>query len=299
MKKLFVIILIITVGLQKVNAQQQFMITQYMFNGLAMNPAYAGIHDGVSASFLTRHQWVGIEGAPTTQFFSIHSPMKYHPVSVGAVFYRDEIGVKKENTGYFSYAYRIGLTKKIRLSLGLQANMHQINQDFIIGAADDPNDPRLVDDSAMKFNAGSGFLIHSDRFYLGFSVPQLLKNKFGSQELSLGRLVQHMYVTGGYVFLLNNGVVFKPNFLLKAVSNAPISLDLNANFLLKNVLWVGVNHRWNESFAALFALQIGPRMQLGYSFDLNSNDLNSTSHELMINYIVDFPTKKILTPRYF
>lgn len=280
-------------------AQQQFMLTQYMFNGLAMNPAYAGIHDGVSASFLSRYQWVDVQGAPKTQLFSIHSPLKFHPVSLGAVFYRDVIGVKKENSSYLSYAYRIGLTKDIRLSFGIQANIHQINQEFILGAADDPNDPRLNDDSALKFNTGSGLLLHSDLFYFGISVPQMFKNKYGSQELALGRLVQHMYITGGYVFRLKDDIVLKPNVLIKAVSNAPVQVDFNANLLLKNLIWVGLNYRWRESLAALAALQIGPRMQLGYAFDLGSNDLSSTSHEVMINYIVDFPTSKILTPRYF
>ncbi len=283
----------------EVRAQQQFMLTQYMFNGLAMNPAYAGIHDGVSTSFLSRYQWVDIQGAPKTQLFSIHSPLKFHPISLGAVFYRDVIGVKKENSSYLSYAYRVGITKEIQLSFGIQANIHQINQEFLLGAADDPNDPQLIDDSAVKFNAGSGLLLHSNLFYVGISVPQMLKNKYGSQELNLGRLVQHMYITGGYVFKLREDIILKPNVLIKAVANAPTQIDLNANVLLKNLLWVGVNHRWKESFSVLFALQVGPRMQIGYAFDLSSNELSSTSHEIMINYIVDFPTSKILTPRYF
>jgi type IX secretion system PorP/SprF family membrane protein len=281
-------------------AQQQFMITQYMYNGLAMNPAYAGIHEGISASFLTRHQWIGIEGAPSTQFVSIHGPMKYQPISLGAVIYRVVIGVKKEHTAYFSYAYRIGITKNIKLSFGLQTNFHQLNQNFILGAADDPNDPLLLDDNAIKFNVGSGLLLHSKMFYVGFSMPQMLKTKFGSQELpSASRLVQHYYVTAGYVFGLANEIIIKPNILIKAVGKAPGQLDLNMNVLLKNVLWLGISHRWKESNDLLAAIQIGPQWQLGYAFDINNNDLNRTSHEVMINFILDFPTSKILTPRYF
>ena len=282
-----------------VYSQQEFMITQYMYNGLALNPAYAGVHDAISMSALTRHQWVGIEGAPTTQLVSVHSPLKFKQISLGALFYRDAIGVKKEHSAYFSYAYRIKITPKIKLSLGIQANLHQINQEYRSGAADDPNDPVLINDNSMKFNAGSGFLLHSDRFYVGFSVPQMMKTKFGSQELAVGRLVQHYYATAGYVIDFKNGIIVKPNILYKDVNNAPAQLDLNFNVLLKNVLWVGLNHRWKESNALLLALQVGPQLQVGYSFDLNHTDLHSTSHELMLNYVVNINPQVMLTPRFF
>lgn len=284
----------------KSHGQQQFMITQYMYNGLALNPAYAGIHDGVSASFLTRHQWVGIEGAPSTQLVSIHAPLKYKPISLGALVYRDVIGVRKEHTGFFSYAYRISLNGNTKLSFGLQANIHQLNQDFNVGEADDPRDPLLNDDNSVKFNAGSGLMLHSSKFYVGFSVPQMLRSKFGSAQLPTNsRFIQHYYITAGYVFGFPNDIILKPNVLLKAVKNAPAQLDINMNVLLKKVLWLGVSYRWKESYDLLAAFQLGPRMQVGYSFDLNNNELSRTSHELMLNFIVDFPTSKILTPRYF
>lgn len=280
------------------SSQQQFMITQYMYNGLPINPAYAGIHEGISASMLTRHQWVGIEGAPNTQFISVHSPLKFHKASLGAVLYRDEIGIKKEHAGYFSYAYRIDLTQKVKLSMALQLNFHQLNQDYKMGAADDPNDPNAVNDSAIKMNSGTGVMLHSDKFYLGLSVPQMMKTKFGSDQ-SLGHLVQHFYVAGGYVFHIVNGLMFKPNFLVKAVKNAPTQYDLNANFLIKDLVWLGINHRWKESNAILMALQVGPSLQIGYSADLNNNDLQSTSHEVMVNYVFKRDNQKMLTPRYF
>ncbi len=279
-------------------SQQQFMITQYMYNGLPINPAYAGIHEGLSASVLTRHQWVGIEGAPNTQFISVHSPLKFHKASLGAVLYRDEIGIKKEHSGYFSYAYRIGITQKIKLSMALQLNFHQLNQEYKMGAADDPNDPLLMDDNAVKINSGTGIMLHSDRFYLGFSIPQMMKTKFGSDQ-SLGHLVQHYYIAGGYVFNIVEGLILKPNFLVKAVKNAPTQYDLNANVLIKNLLWLGINHRWKESNALLMALQLGPSFQIGYSADLNNNDLQSTSHEIMVNYVFKRDNQKMLTPRYF
>lgn len=302
MRKIIIAISIIgSLSAFSVNAQQQFMITQYMYNGLAMNPAYAGIHNGISASFLTRQQWVGIEGAPSTQFVSVHGPMRYKPVSFGALVYRDVIGVKKEHTGYFSYAYRIGIVKDIKLSFGLQANFHQLNQDFLFdNTVDDFGDPLLADNNAFKFNTGAGVLLHSNLFYVGFSSPQLFKSKYGSRDFETdSRLVRHYYISAGYVFVLANDIVLKPNTLVKLVGNAPGQIDLNMNVLLKNVLWLGISHRWQESNSLLAALQLGTQWQIGYAFDLNNNDLNRTSHELMLNFIFDFPTSKVLTPRYF
>ncbi|MEO9477722.1 MAG: type IX secretion system membrane protein PorP/SprF [Cyclobacteriaceae bacterium] len=285
----------------RAEAQQQFMITQYMYNGLAMNPAYAGIHNGISASMLTRHQWVGIEGAPSTQFVSVHGPLRYKPISLGALIYRDVIGVKKEHTGYFSYAYRIGIVKDIKLSFGIQANFHQLNQNFLFdNTVDDGGDPLLANNNAFKFNSGAGLLLHSDVFYVGLSSPQLFKSKYGSRDFDTNsRLVRHYYITAGYAFVLPNDIVLKPNTLIKAVANAPAQIDLNMNILLKNILWLGISHRWKESNSLLAALQLGSQWQIGYAFDLNNNDLNRTSHEIMLNFIFDFPTSKVLTPRYF
>lgn len=289
-----------TLAVITVKGQQQFLITQYMFNGLALNPAYAGVHEGLSVSALTRHQWVGMEGAPNTQFVSIHSPISYRPIALGAVIYRDEIGITREHAGLFSYAYRIQVAEKVKLSFGLQANIRQITQNFSANAADDLDDPLLQVDNSVKFNMGSGLLLHSDKFYVGFSIPQMLNNKFGSQNLEThSELKRHYYLSGGVIFPVSRNLLLKPNVLFKAVAGVPVQADVNLNALIHEVVWVGVSHRWQDSYSGLLAFQLTPQLQLGYAMDFGNKDLNRTSHELMLNYIVSLPSNKILTPRYF
>lgn len=295
----FIIALILLVA-SAARGQQQFLITQYMFNGLALNPAYAGVHDGLSISALSRHQWVGMDGAPNTQFISAHSPISYRPIALGAVIYRDVIGITKEHSATFSYAYRIKIADKTRLSFGIQASVRQLSQNFGYSAADDPNDPLLSVDNSLKFNTGTGLLLHSDRFYVGVSVPQLLRNKFGSRQLnSDSHLERHYYATAGYVFQLTPQLMVKPNVLFKAVGGAPAQVDLNLNALIAEVLWLGVSNRSKSSYSALVGFQISPQMQFGYALDFANKSMGSTSHEFMLNYVISMPGNKILTPRYF
>ncbi len=327
MKKILKLLILSAVILvsTKSYGQQEFMITQYMYNGLSLNPAYAGIHEGISVSALWREQWVAIPGAPSTQLISIHSPLNYRPASVGALLYRDVNGVKTEYTGYFSYAYRIRITKKTKLSMGLQFNIHSFQNDinrFLnqpgLAQQTDPDDPLysefLGDQLGTKWNFGTGFMLHSDRYYVGISIPQLLNRDFFKDvpiEVTSSRLVRHLFISAGYVFNTNSNLVLKPNILVKAVKNAPIEFDVNMNALLSNILWLGVSLRSElgsssekkfgpiESVSGLVALQLTPQLQLGYSYDFTTTAINTNSHEIMLNYVFSLPTTKILTPRYF
>ena len=324
-KLLVTLLMLMIIGSFNANAQQEYMITQYMYNGLALNPAYAGIHDGISVGALWREQWTAIDGAPNTQLLSIHSPLNYRYASVGAVLYRDVIGVKTEYTGYFSYAYRIQVGQKSKLSMGLQMNLHNFSNDVSRlenqrGLAQQTNtsDPLyqefVADNLGFKWNFGAGLMLHSDRYYVGVSIPQLLNRKYFENlpdDIESSRLVRHLFVSAGYVFNTNSSVVLKPNVLVKAVQNAPVEFDLNLNALLAKVLWLGVSFRSElsqgqekksgplESISGLIALQVNPQFQVGYAYDLTATSINTNSHEIMLNYIFNLPTNKILTPRYF
>jgi type IX secretion system PorP/SprF family membrane protein len=282
-------------------AQQQFMITHYMYNGLVLNPAYAGVHDGLSTSFLMREQWTNIDGAPSTQLFTVHSPLNHRPVSLGAAIFRDQIGLSTEVGGYFSYAYRISLNEKLKLSMGLQASTHNYRIDYgRDNGLGDPGD-NLGNISEFKWNFGTGVLLHTERLYIGFSVPQLMNQDIDSQDNdgTFARLVRHYYGTAGYVFEAGPNILLKPNVLFKAVGNAPVQVDLNMNALIKERVWLGVSYRSLDSVDALIALQVTPQMQIGYSIDLTHTALNASSHEIMVNYIFHLPNKKVVTPRYF
>ena len=284
-------------------AQQNVMFTQYMFNGLALNPAYAGSHEVISMTAIGRQQWTGLNGAPSTQTFSVHSPIRSNRVGVGLMLLRDQIGITQQYNATASYAYRIPMEHG-KLAMGLQAGISNYREDNNqVGINNDP----LFNQGAVSYwqpNFGAGLYYYSKRFYAGFSVPQLLERKYEASEVALAQsLVRHYFLHTGYVFDLSEDLKLKPNVLIKAVEGAPVQLDLNTNLLIMEVLWVGLSWRSFESVDALLQLQLTDRLQLGYSYDFaTSSELSSVnggSHELSLNYRFTIGHKKSVSPRYF
>lgn len=302
MRKLVVAIGLIMMASSLANAQQEFMVTHYMFNGLAINPAYAGVHGGISASILHRNQWMGFEGAPSTQLASLHSPIKNTPVSLGGVVFRDAIGYSSEHGAFLSYAYRMKLNYELQLSFGLQGSIHQYNSDYA-GVSNDVFDvgDQLVNVNEMNYNFGAGLLLHTDRVYAGLSMPQLVNPEIGINRGAQGftQKVRHYYITGGYVFDVSRSVTLKPNFFVKIVENAPYQIDLNLNALISEFLWLGASYRSFESIDAILGFQITPQMQISYATDFTLTEVDAQSHEVMLNYIFSLPKRKIMSPRYF
>lgn len=307
MKKI-VIIALILLSVSFVNAQQEFMITHYMFNALAINPAYAGAHRNISTSFVHRTQWFGVTGAPTTQMASVHGTITGKPISLGAVLYRDGLGFTNEYGAYLSTAYRIRLNKTLRLSFGLQGNIQNFAANYDV--ANDPTiysqrnkNAALVGYSDFNWNFGTGLMLHNDRFFLGVSVPQILNVKLNTVSTTANdvppRLLRHFYLYTGYAFSLSDNLVLKPNVLIKAVQNSPTQIDLNANLLIKKFIWLGVSYRSLDSMDALVGIQITPQLLFSYATDFTFTKIKAQSHEFMLNYVFNLPTSKILTPRYF
>lgn len=283
-------------------AQQEFMTTHYMFSGLALNPAYAGVHEGLSTSFLYRNQWVGFEGSPNTQVASVHSPINNRPISLGALVYRDQLGLSTEYGSYFSYAYRISITEGLQLSMGLQFNLHNFGIDYERAESGvfDIED-NLANISEFKWNTGAGFLLHSERLFVGVSMPQIMNREIGTENPNgnFSELVRHFYFLGGYAFDIGRGLVLKPNILVKSVGNAPTQVDLNANLLINSLLWIGASYRSMDSLDGIIGLQVTPQFMVSYATDFTLSEIDTQSHEVMLNYIFELPTKKIRTPRYF
>jgi type IX secretion system PorP/SprF family membrane protein len=300
MRKIIITLFIFILG-YTAYAQQQINYTQYMFNQLPLNPAYAGIHEGISASMLWREQWVGFEGAPSTQMISLHSPIAFRAISLGAVIMRDKIGVEKNINARFSYAYRLQLGKT-KLSFGLDASFSQYATNFNLDAINDPV-INSADQSFFKPNFGTGILWHSEKFYVGVGLPNAINQNYYDASGNDKALLRHYYFTGGYVFVPQENLIIKPNFMVKAVKGAPVQVDMNLNVLLQRVLWVGLSYRSFESIDAVLQFQVNPKMQIGYAFDFwTMTDLNSAhkgSHEFMLNYVFELPKTKIVTPRYF
>ena len=302
-KKISFILLLAFFG-QSSLAQQQVMFTQYMFNGMALNPAYAGSHDNITATFLAREQWVGLEGAPASQTFTIHSPINSSgSANLGALFIHDKIGVTNQTTAYLAFAYRIRFEGSARLAFGLQGGLSNYNSRFSQISNIDPVFAN-GDVNINRPNFGAGLYFNTDRFFAGVSVPQIIRSSLDvNNSDSDSRLERHYFGYMGYVIDLSQDLKFKPNLLIKYVENAPVEFDINANFLIKEIFWAGLSYRSFDSFDAIFQIELSKQLQFGYSYDFaTTTDLrrvNSGSHEIMLQYKLVFGKKRIISPRYF
>lgn len=283
--------------------QQQAMYTQYMFNGLAINPAYAGSQGSLTMTALAREQWLGMDGAPSSQTFSMHAPLKGRKIALGLLLTHDEIGVTNQYGAYAVYAYRIKF-RKGTLSAGLQAGFNSYRAGFSNVVVPQGDDASFSSDDLRSFlpNIGAGTYYSTDRFYVGFSLPHLLANPYPGEEGSMAQQYRHWFLSSGYVFDLSPDLKLKPNILVKAVEGAPLEVDINANFLIKEILWLGASYRSFDAISFLIEFQITPQFRFGYAYDYTLTDLrafHSGSHELMLSYRFLRKDKKMLTPRYF
>lgn len=301
MKRQYLIVIFVSICLAA-GAQQQASYTQYMFNGMVINPGYIGSHDALSFSLVGRWQWLGMEGAPNTQTLSVHSPIRSKNMGVGLQVSRDEIAVTTSSTVMGGYAYKISVGGGF-LSMGLQGGVQMYNANYS-EAYTLSTDPTFQDSySATRPNFGTGLFYYNSVFYAGFSIPELLNNKVESKGQSVLTQRRHYFWSGGAVFALSPSVKMKPNFLIKAVDGAPLSVDYNLNFLLQEILWLGVSYRAPESVSFLVEFNVNRRFRLGYAMDYildaTISQATQTSHELMLNYKINLVKDQVVTPRYF
>lgn len=293
-------------------SQQDPLYSMYMWNGLAVNPAYAGSVDAISTTILSRHQWVGLDGAPSTQVLSIHSPLPNDNVGLGFTVVNDKIGPLRNLQVWGDFAYRIQTTEKARLSFGLragfdvyQANLSQL--DHI-----DPNDPAInkdVDGSLLP-NFGLGAYYYSDKGYVGIASPSILENEMNKGNNSLGSAkdleARHYMLMAGYVLNLSSdsaGIKFRPSVMLRMIEgDAPVSFDLTAMFLFKDRLWLGASYRHEDAVSALVSFEFTDHLRAGYAYDFGIsalNDYHNGSHEIMIGYDFFKADIKTRSPRFF
>jgi type IX secretion system PorP/SprF family membrane protein len=281
----------------KAISQEKTVYTQYMFNMLAINPAYAGSQNILNATAYYRKQWVGLDGAPNTQTFSIHSATKKKKIGLGVFAMRDGIGVHSEVNFYTCYAYKIKLTRKSILSMGLQAGFNNLSSDYKRLTLADPDDPNFADKAKFSPNVGAGLYYYlANKAYIGFSVPYLIKNRVLPKSInSLGKQARYYFLSAGYVMNLNQDIKLKPSTLIRYEEGAPLGMDLNANFILKEVVNIGGSYRSGDAASLIMLLQLTPRWQLGYAYDFTTSGLNRFSrgsHEILLNYRVNlFPEK--------
>ncbi|PAM95053.1 hypothetical protein B4N84_07130 [Flavobacterium sp. IR1] len=287
------------------NAQQDPQYTQYMYNTMSINPAYAGSTGAVEAALLYRSQWIGIPGAPETQSFSIHTPLRNENMGLGFSVVNDKIGPSDELYIDANFAYSIPLGYEKRLAFGVKAGMRMLSVDWSKGRFYDPNDVLLNQNinNQAKLAVGAGVYYYTDRWYVGLSIPSFIESNYYDdvqESISYDRL--HYHLMGGYVFDLNPNLKFKPAFLVKAVSGAPISGDISANFMLYEKFVIGGAYRTDDSVAILAGFQLSRSFYIGYAFDYTVSQLNKYndgSHEIILRYRFNQRESKIKSPRFF
>lgn len=292
-------------------AQQDPQYTQYMYNMSVLNPAYATDNpDIINFGALYRAQWVGSDGGPTTGTFFAHSPIA-KKVEMGLSLIHDQIGdVVKQTNAFVDFAYVLKLNEKQKFSFGIKAGATFFSTNFNgFVYSDELPDPAFAENLSRVFpNVGVGTFYFGENYYLGLSSPNLLRTKHLEREngiIATGVEEIHYFFTGGYVFNLNDNLKFKPAFMSKVVTGAPMSIDLTGNFLINNVFEIGAGYRWDDSVSGLVNFKVSPSVRIGYAYDYTTSNLgrfNSGSHEVMI--LFDLNKKGSLngydkSPRFF
>jgi type IX secretion system PorP/SprF family membrane protein len=288
-------------------AQQDPLFSQYMFNKLAVNPAYAGSQGVLTVDALYRYQWVNIDGAPQTLNASVHTPLRNRHIGLGINVYSDAIGPTINQGAMATFAYRI-LFPNSKLSFGLQAGAKYSDIYWSRVNPYDIGDSQLRTQIKNKVvpDANFGIYYYSKKFYVGFSSKQLLQNQMsitvvnGKDEFI--KLLRHFYGMTGAAFTLSDQVVFRPSVLVKFVQHTSPQMDLNASFLFAKTFWIGASYRTEKALSLSTEFNLSENVRLGYSFDLWFNELyshNKGSHEVRLGFDFDIFHNRMLTPRYF
>lgn len=275
-------------------AQQAPQFSQYIYNTISINPAYAGSREIMVINLLNRSQWVGVKGAPNTQTLSAHTSLPNTKLGVGVSIINDKLGYERITHAFADLSYTIDFDyfDEYKLAFGLKfgASKYSLDGDLV-------NDPEYSDDIFLNTvdyklhpNVGLGFYFRGPSFYLGFSAPKLLaqvaKNEYAYTDRA------SYFLNGGYLLDINKHLKFKPSFIIKYTDGAPISFDLTTMFYLNEKVWLGGSYRYRDSFGALANFKVSKGLFIGYAYDYitsNLGDFSSGSHEIMINYEFEFP----------
>jgi type IX secretion system PorP/SprF family membrane protein len=284
-------------------AQQDAQFTQYMYNTININPAYAGSRGALSIFALHRTQWVGLDGAPVTNTVSLNTPLNGSKLGLGISVINDKIGPTNENTISADLSYTVPTSETFKLSFGIKATANLFNLDISkLNPVDD--DPSLRDfNNKFSPNIGAGIYWHSDKAYLGLSVPNFIEtNRYNDNDVAILKEKINYYLIGGYVFDVSNSIKFKPAVMTKMVKGAPLQVDVSGNFMFNDKFVIGVTYRWSAAVSAMVGFQISDGLYVGYGYDLETTKLdnyNSGSHEIFLRFELFKNDKKITTPRFF
>ncbi len=309
-----IVFLLLLIGSDAVNAQQDAQYTQYMYNTMSVNPAYAGSRGQFSAAALYRSQWVGLDGAPETFTLNLHSPIRNSKLGYGISVIQDNIGDGVVSETYFDavVSYTIDVSLEGKLSFGLKAGGNLLNLDFN-GLRNFDVEPVNIDNIENKFspNVGLGIYYHTNKFYAGLSAPNLLQTEHFDNSRTDSNSVQFLskerinfYFITGYVFDLGGNLKFKPALLTKVVGGAPLQVDASASFLFNEKFSFGAAYRWDAALSGLVGFQITDQLMLGLAYDrettaLGGTQFNDGSFEVFLRFELVKSFQKLVSPRFF
>jgi type IX secretion system PorP/SprF family membrane protein len=287
-------------------AQQDAQYTQYMHNTININPAYAGSRGVMSIFGLYRTQWVGLDGAPETSTLSLNTPINSSNVGLGFSLVNDKIGPTTENNFSVDFSYSIQTSATAKLSFGIKGSANIFNLDPNKLTPEHQGDPQFSDiKNKFSPNVGAGVYWHSDKGYIGLSVPNFIQtNRYDDNDMAIFKEQINYYLIAGYVFNLDRyeTIKFKPAILGKMVEGSPLQLDASANFMFNDKFVVGVSYRWSAALSALAGFQINKSMYIGYAYDRETtklNNYNSGSHEIFLRFEFMKGYNRITSPRFF
>ncbi|AZQ57578.1 type IX secretion system membrane protein PorP/SprF [Maribacter sp. MJ134] len=289
-----------------VYGQQDAQYTQYMYNTVSVNPAYAGSRGQISIAALHRSQWVGLDGAPVTQTLNIHSPIGYRGLGLGFSIVNDKIGPTSETNFDVDFSYTIYTSLEGRLSFGLKASANLLDVRFSELNQFGPDQTLQQDiDNRLSPNIGAGVYYHTNKFYAGLSVPRFLETShFQESSLSTAKEQMNFYFITGYVWDVNQFLKFKPTLLTKLTQGAPLQVDVSANFMFSEKFIVGAAYRWDAAFSGMAGFNVSNKFLIGIAYDRETTELgnaafNDGSFEVIFRY--DFITSKnnLKSPRFF
>ena len=298
-------LIVIVFSITTVYSQQDAQYTQYMYNMNVLNPAYAGSQETLSIGLLGRTQWVGIDGAPQTLTAAIHAPIRKN-VGLGFSVIVDEIGPVKEQNVFADFSYTINTSEYARLAFGIKAGFTFLNGDLIgLNLGDDiPDDAFSENLNKSTANFGAGAFYYTDEFYVGLSMPNMLRALHFTREggiINHATEDMHFFLTSGYVFDVSYNLKLKPSIMVKAVAGAPLSIDLSGNALINERFELGLSWRIDDSVSAMFNVLVSPSTRIGYAYDYtlsNLGDFNSGSHEVFLLFTIS-NSRSGLSPRFF
>ncbi len=315
-KSLLASLFLLVVFWETANAQQDAQYTQYMFNTMSVNPAYAGSRGQLSIAGLYRSQWVGLEGAPQTFTFNLHSPIRNSNVGYGVSVVNDKIGDGTVQETYIDglISYTVDVSLEGKLSFGLKLGGNLLNLDFAqLRQREGFEEAIVADNIENQFspNVGLGVYYHTNKFYVGLSAPNLLETEHFDNSNSDANAIDFLakdrvnfYAITGYVLDLNDNLKFKPALLTKVVGGAPLQVDVSANFLLVDTFSFGAAYRWNAAVSALAGFQITDQIMLGLAYDKETTDFgakqfSSGSFEIFLRWELLRSFEKLVSPRFF